>query len=173
MVGTRRRTMTVSDQIVIATDPVTVYREVADPAQMGRWSPENTGAEIATAGRPAPIGTTFVGTNRRGRARWVTECVVTHSDPGVRFAFDVRRIGVRRPVIRSEIATWDYLFEAVEGGTRVTEWWTDGRAGWPDPVAAAFDKVATGGMLFADFQRRNIARTLAALRSALESPPPS
>lgn len=159
--------MNVSDSVVIAADPMELYRQVADPSQMGRWSPENTGADTPP-GVPLEVGARFVGTNRRGRARWSTGCVVTAADPGRRFAFDVREIGLRKPVLRGAIATWDYTFEAEDGGTRVTETWTDGRKRWPDPMAAVFDKVATGGRLFADFQRRNIARTLANLKTDVE-----
>jgi hypothetical protein len=95
--------------------------------------------------------------------------VVTAAEPGRRFAFDVRKIGPRKPLIPGRIASWEYTFEPTEHGTRVTETWLDHRAGWPDWVAAAFDKTATGGRLFSDFQRRNIRRTLAAMKADLES----
>lgn len=166
------REMTVSDSVVISgVHADTVFAEVADPSQMGRWSPENTG----TAG-PGPagvlaVGDVFVGTNRRGRVAWSTRCRVTVAEPGRQFAFRVVAIGVRRPLLKAPIATWEYTFEPVEDGTRVTETWRDDRRGWPDPVAAAFDKSVTGGRLFADFQRRNIARTLAALQTDLQAGP--
>ncbi len=163
------RTMTVSDSIVVAADPKTIYELVADPSQMPRWSPENTSGDVPAPGTPLEAGEEFVGGNRRGRFRWHTRCRVTASDPGERFAFDVFQIGVRTPLIRFRIATWDYTFEPVDGGTKVTETWTDGRAGWPEPVANAFDKVATGGRTFAEFQRRNIAKTLKNLKADLES----
>lgn len=162
------RTMTVQDSVVIAADPLRIYRQVADPSQMGRWSPENTGATVPTPGEPASFGTSFVGTNKRGRARWSTRCTVTAAEPGERFAFDVRQIGPRKPIVRAGIASWEYTFERVEGGTRVTESWTDRRKGWPDLVAAVFDKTVTGGKRFSDFQRRNIERTLANLKADLE-----
>ncbi len=161
--------MQVQDSIVIAAEAQVIYDQVADPSQMGRWSPENRGAEVPTPGQPATTGTSFVGTNRRGRATWVTRCRVTAADPGVRFAFDVREIGLRRPMLKGAIASWSYDFEAVAGGTRVTETWTDRRTGWPDLAAAAFDKIVTGGHLFSDFQRRNIATTLARLKTDVES----
>ena len=161
--------MQVSASVVIAADTQTIYDQVADPAQMPRWSPENTGAPTATSGRPLLVGEVFHGSNRRGRARWHTECVVTAADSGRRFAFDVRKIGARHPFVPAQIASWEYVFEPVEGGTLVTETWRDHRRGWPDWAAAAFDKVATGGRLFADFQRRNIARTLAAMKADFES----
>lgn len=160
--------MQVHDSIVIAADPLTIYRQIADPSQMGRWSPENMGAVVPTPGEPAAVGTSFVGSNRRGRARWVTRCTVTASDPGRRFAFDVTEIGPKRPSLKAPIASWSYDFETVDGGTKVTETWTDNRTGWPDFAASIFDRIVTGGKLFCDFQRRNIAKTLARLKADLD-----
>lgn len=164
------REKTVSDSVVIDADPGTVYAAVSDISQMGRWSPENLGGTIEhAADRPGEltVGTSFVGANRRGRAEWVTGCVVTAADPGRRFTFRVHRIGLRTPRARARIATWDYRFEAVRDGTRVTETWTDDRP-WPDGVALLFDKAATGGSTFAQFQAKNIRRTLDRLKTELE-----
>ncbi len=163
------RDMQVSDSVVIEADALTIYDQVADPTQMSRWSPENTGATTPGAERPLEKGEVFDGSNKRGRARWSTECVVTAAEPGRRFAFDVRKIGPRTPFIPGQIASWEYTFEPVGEGTRVTETWTDRRRGWPDWAAAIFDKTATGGRLFSDFQRRNIKRTLAAMKADFES----
>jgi uncharacterized protein YndB with AHSA1/START domain len=160
------RDLSVSDSVVVAADATTIWEQVADPAQMGRWSPENRGTQGASTG-PLAVGDVFVGRNRRGRARWHTECVVTASEPGRLFAFRVRRIGGRTPRLAAPIATWTWALEPVDGGTRVTETWHDDRRGWPDPVAAVFDTVVTGGSRFADFQRRNIASTLARLQADL------
>ena len=162
------RDMQVHDSVVIDADPHEIYDQVADPTQMARWSPENTGATTSSTGRTLEVGEVFDGSNKRGRARWNTECVVTAADPGQRFGFDVRKIGPRKPILRGRIAAWEYTFEPVDGGTRVTETWTDLREGWPDWAAAAFDKVATGGRLFSDFQRRNIKRTLATMKDDFE-----
>ena len=118
---------------------------------------------------PLTVGEVFDGTNKRGRARWSTECVVTASEPGRTFAFKVRKIGPSSPIIRGRIATWTYDFEPVDGGTQVTETWTDGRKGWPDWLAGGFDKVVTGGKAFADFQRLNIRRTLDRMKTDFES----
>jgi hypothetical protein len=163
------RDMQVSDSIVIDADARTIYDQVADPTQMPRWSPENTGARVRSTGRALEVGEVFDGTNRRGRARWTTECVVTVAEPGREFAFDVRKIGPRTPFIPGGIARWSYTFEPVPGGTRVTESWTDLRKGWPDLVAAAFDRTVTGGRLFSDFQRRNIHRTLTRMKADLDA----
>ena len=159
------RIMQVRGSIVIAAEPLERYEQIADPSQMGRWSPENTGAEVPRPGSPATVGMTFIGTNQRGRARWVTSCTVTEAVPGQRFTFDVTAIGPKKPFLTGSIATWSYRFEPVDGGTLVTESWTDRRTRWPDVVAARFDKLVTSGHLFSDFQRRNIARTLAALQA--------
>lgn len=164
------RTRTVSDRIVVAAEPAAVYDLVSDPTLMGRWSPENRGAVVA---HPRPAGTyegmTFVGRNVRGGATWTTRCVVTAADRGERFAFRVVAIGVGSPRITARNASWEYRFAAVPGGTEVTETWTDDRP-WPDFLAAAFDTVVTRGHRFADFQRKNIARTLASLQKELGAP---
>ncbi|MFD5116167.1 SRPBCC family protein [Streptomyces sp. NPDC058391] len=166
------RTFTVSDSIVIATDASTVYGQVSRPSLMGRWSPENLGATVHDE-REATVGTVFDGHNKRGPARWTTRCTVTAADPGERFAFRVHAIGMRTPRLRGPIATWEYRFEPVPGGTRVTETWTDDRRSWPDAVANAFDRIATRGHTFAAFQTRNIRTTLRNLKRAMEEPPTS
>lgn len=163
------RTMTVSDSIIVSADPETIYAEVSDPSLMGRWSPENRGATMNGDERVAFVGMNFYGHNKRGAFRWTTRCAVTAADPGKRFEFQVRAIGVKTPRIPGRIATWEYRFEQVPGGTEVTETWTDGRTSWPDFLADTFDKVVTGGHKFADFQRRNIHVTLRNLKREMET----
>lgn len=159
--------MRVSDSIEIAVPPAVVYREVADPAQMGRWSPENRGTHEPSRG-PLAVGDEFTGRNRRGNARWSTTCTVTAADPGERFAFRVHRIGPVRPLLRGPIATWEYTFAPTATGTRVTETWQDDRTGWSDAWVARFDRFVTKGRLFHEFQAGNIRRTLARLKAELE-----
>ncbi len=164
------RTFTVSDSIVIRTDTVTVYEQVSDPSRMGRWSPENRGATLPDAWRDgARVGLRFAGHNKRSVFRWTTQCVVTAAEPGERFAFRVSAFGPEKFALTAPVASWEYRFEAVDGGTRVTETWTDDRRAWPTVLANAFDRVATRGSVFADFQRGNIRRTLARLKTALEA----
>ncbi|MGW6725521.1 SRPBCC family protein [Nocardia sp. NPDC055029] len=165
------RIMTVSDSIDIAADPASVYRQVSDPTLMGRWSPENRGAKVTQERESTYVGMEFEGFNKRGAARWVTRCVVIAADPGQRFAFRVEAIGVRRPWLRGGIATWEYRFAPQNGGTRVTETWHDDRGRWPNAVVQVFDRVATGGDTFVEFQRKNIHRTLRNLKQQLESTP--
>ncbi|WP_327657462.1 SRPBCC family protein [Streptomyces sp. NBC_00483] len=162
------RVFTVSDSITIAVSPDAAYEAVSRPADMGRWSPENLGTTDESPAGPAGPGTTFVGRNKRGAFRWTTRCTVTAAEPGHRFAFRVHAIGLSRPFLRGPIATWEYRFEEVGSGTRVTETWTDDRRAWPTFVANAFDRVATSGKTFATFQQRNIEKTLHNLKRELE-----
>jgi len=164
------RIFSVSDSVVIDAAPSTIYAQVSNPALMGRWSPENRGATVHDGRERAYVGMVFDGCNTRGPFSWTTRCTVTAADPGERFAFRVRAIGRKRPLLPGRIATWEYRFQpAAGGGTRVTETWIDDRRAWPDFVAAAFDKAATRGHTFAEFQRRNIRRTLENLKRAIES----
>ncbi|MFF2189551.1 SRPBCC family protein [Streptomyces sp. NPDC058155] len=171
------RTFTVSDSVVIAASPAMVYGRISRPALMGRWSPENLGATVRprrggeSADPDTYVGMVFDGHNKRGPMRWTTRCTVTAADADERFAFRVHAIGIRTPRLRGPIASWEYRLEAVDGGTRVTETWTDDRRSWPDAVAHAFDRVATRGHTFADFQARNIHRTLSNLKRVVEGPP--
>ncbi|MEU6479423.1 SRPBCC family protein [Streptomyces sp. NPDC047017] len=162
------RLFTVSDSIVIDVPPALAYRAVSRPGDMGRWSPENLGTTDTSDQEPAVAGTTFVGRNRRGRFRWVTRCTVTAAEPGRRFAFRVHAIGRDRPRLRGPIATWEYRFEPEGTGTRVTEIWTDDRRSWPAFAAQVFDRIATAGSTFADFQAKNIHITLRNLKRELE-----
>ncbi|MEU6123675.1 SRPBCC family protein [Streptomyces sp. NPDC047123] len=169
------RTFTVSRSILVQAPPSTVYEQVSRPGQMGRWSPENLGANLPDDDGPAPVGLVFEGRNKRGMFRWTTRCTVTAAEPGSRFAFRVHAIGLKHPRLRAPIATWEYRFKEVEGeagacgpATRVTETWTDDRRTWPDFVAAVFDRIATGGRTFAAFQVGNIDRTLRNLKRELE-----
>ncbi|MBE7190230.1 SRPBCC family protein [Jatrophihabitans endophyticus] len=161
--------MTVSDSVVVAVAPEAVYEAVADPTRTGEWSPENLGARVEGDARPGPlpVGTTFVGRNRRRGMRWSTRCRVIDAVPGRSFAFRVEAIGLRTPRLSVPIATWYYDLEPADGGTKVTETWEDNRKSWSDARAARFDRIATGST-FAEFQTRNIATTLARLKAALE-----
>lgn len=162
------RTMQVSDDVVVDAAPDEVWALVADPTRIPAWSPENTGADTPHPG-PLDVGDRFVGHNTRGAVSWATGCTVTASEPGREFAFTVDRYGTAGWRFPAKVASWRFTFEEVEGGTRVTETWRDDRERWPDPVARAFDKVATGGRTFAEFQRRNIRRSLDHLAEAVGS----
>lgn len=162
------REMTVTDSVWIDVSPEAAYDAVSDVTQMGRWSPENTGARLARSADTAYVGLRFVGSNKRGPARWQTGCTVTAAERGRRFAFDVDRYGLAPVLVPVSVASWEYRFEPQDGGTLVTEVWHDGRRRWPDATVRVFDPIVTGHTSFADFQRGNIARTLANLKRELE-----
>lgn len=154
------REFTVSDSIVVNSDVNTLYDAISDPTRTSEWSPENTGATVHEPRESAYVGMVFDGTNKRGRAKWITRCTVTAADPGRTCEFRVHAIGKSAPKIKSANATWRYDFEPVAGGTKVTETWTDDRTKWPDALALVFDKIVTSGKTFPQFQRRNIRKTL-------------
>ncbi len=154
------REFSVSDSAVVNAEADTLYAAISDPTQMGKWSPENLGALVQDPRGGAYVGMVFDGKNKRGRAQWVTRCTVTAAEPGKAFEFRVHAIGVKTPRLKGANATWRYDFESVPGGTKVTETWTDDRTAWPDVLALVFDKIATRGKTFPQFQRRNIAKTL-------------
>ncbi|MGB3370975.1 MAG: SRPBCC family protein [Rhodococcus sp. (in: high G+C Gram-positive bacteria)] len=158
------REFTVSDSVVVNADASELYDAVSDPTKMGSWSPENLGAVVLDPRDSAYVGMTFDGRNKRGRAQWITRSTVTVADPGKAFEFRVHAIGVKTPRIKAANATWRYDFDSVPGGTKVTETWTDDRRKWPDALAFVFDKIVTSGKTFPQFQRRNIAKTLANLQ---------
>lgn len=104
-----------SESVEIAASPNEIFEAVRRLERMGEWSPENAGGEW-TIGDGSSPGDTFLGTNRIGDREWQAPAEVTRSEPGVAFAFTV-------PSSENPMADWGYAFEAIDGGTRVTESW--------------------------------------------------
>lgn len=165
------RTTTVSESVHISAPPDVVYEKVSDPRNMGRWSPENTGATLIDS-PPLKVGDAFWGTNRRGLMRWATYCRVTAAEPGRRFAFEVlgQRVGGgESPRLRFDIATWQFEMHEVDGGTRLTETWKDERDSTLfGRVTRRIDRMVTGGRSFPDLHRDNIKETLNAIKREVE-----
>ncbi|MGW2180322.1 SRPBCC family protein [Streptomyces sp. NPDC001732] len=155
---------TVSETTRIAVPPAVVYEAVAEVTNMGRWSPECTGAEITGAtggGSGTAVGTRFTGRNQGAKGRpWSTACTVTAAVPGERFAFEVRAAGML-------VAEWSYAFEPEENGasTRVTETWVD-RRGRLITVASS---LVTGVRDRATHNRESMKVTLQRLKKELEA----
>jgi hypothetical protein len=104
--------------------------------------------------------------------RWTTRCVVTAAEPGRRLAFQVvgqMMGGKDQPRLRFPIATWEYRFEPVDGGTKVTETWTDdrGSSGF-GRGSRRLDRIFTGGSTFPELTARNIEATLTRLKNDIE-----
>ena len=177
------RTKSVSESVVIGADPLVVYEQISDPRNYGRWSPENVGATLL-AGAPTGSyeGMEFNGHNRNNRRlrgawnlampRWTTRCVVTAAEPSKRFAFAVvgqMMGGKEKPRLPFGIATWEYRLDELEGGTRLTETWTDDRdSSLFGRASRMADRVFSGGPTFPEFQKRNMRTTLDRIKSDLE-----
>jgi hypothetical protein len=140
----------------VAATPDAVYAMVSDVTRMGSWSPETTSCRWLGGATGPAVGARFRGTNKRGPLLWQTTCTVTAAEPGRRFAFDVT-FGP------APISSWSYDLEPIgDGGTRVTESWSDRRH-------AAMRLASVPAMGIRDraaHNRRRMQATLAALKSA-------
>lgn len=147
-----------TESIFVNRPPKAVYDLVADVTRMGEYSPickacwwddDNHG-----------VGAWFTGRNETPERTWETRSQVVAAEPGSEFAFQVGGDKVR----------WGYRFEAVDGGTRVTESW--------DFLPAGIDMFHErfGDNAQAEINQRTEAAhtsmpaTLAAIKAAAESP---
>ena len=96
---------------VIPAEPQALYAIVTEVGRMGELSPETRSTQWVEGDGPV-VGARFKGRNKLGWLSWTTIATVTEAEPGARFAFEIS------PPSRT---TWTYTFEAVPGGTRVTE----------------------------------------------------
>lgn len=106
-----------STSVVVSATPEGIYGLVSDLPRMGEWSPECQRVEWEHGSSGPVQGATFVGHNRggpRGIMKWSRRGRVLVADPGREFAFVTEEGG-------HESTVWRYRFEAVEGGTRITE----------------------------------------------------
>lgn len=93
-----------------------VWDLVADVRNTGRFSPETFEAEWLDGATGPELGAKFRGHVRRneiGPVYWTT-CRVTACEPSREFGFEVL-VGDR------PVNNWHYRFDAVDGGTDVTE----------------------------------------------------
>lgn len=102
---------TASVSLEIDAPPDVLYDLVTDVTRMGEWSPECTVCEWK--GEPGKVGSTFVGRNRRGIARWSTTARVLAADRPREFRFATLSGG-------DPSTEWTYRFEG-DGPTTVTE----------------------------------------------------
>jgi Polyketide cyclase / dehydrase and lipid transport len=109
-----------SECVEIKAPAQTIYQLVANMPRMGDWSPECHQVEWLEGFTGPAKGASFIGHNRGGPGglmKWSRRGRVLCADPGREFAFVTEEGG--RPSTE-----WRYLFEPVEGGTRVTELYT-------------------------------------------------
>jgi uncharacterized protein YndB with AHSA1/START domain len=133
-----------------------VYDLLSDVTTMGRYSPENTGAEWLDRATGPAVGARFKGTNRIGSMRWSTKPTITAADRGRLFEFEVP--GRAR-------ATWTYRFDPVPGGVRVTESVRQDRA-TPFPIRLLQRRAGVTDR--AEHLRAGIATTLDRVAAAAE-----
>lgn len=139
----------------IAAPAEQLYDMVSDLPRMGEWSPENQGGKWIKGATGPAVGARFQGVNAHGSKRWTTTCVIEQADRGKAFAFRVN-VG---PI---KVARWTYDFEPAEGGTRVTESWTDQR-NWFAKLAGGKASGVTDRLAH---NRAGMETTLAALEAA-------
>lgn len=145
------------DSIVIAASPEQLYDMIADVTRMGEWSPVCTSCWWDEGQGPA-VGSWFTGRNELPDRTWETRSQIVAAEPGQEFAWAVGGDNVR----------WGYAFEAVDGGTKVTESWQVLPAGvaW---FRERFGDDADNQLdIRADLARTGIPATLAAIKAAAE-----
>ena len=148
---------TVSVSRDIAADAGVLYDLVADVTRMGEWSPENTACTYKEGFDGPVVGAEWLGDNVHGEFEWQTEGRVTEAERGEVFAFDAK-------VGDFVFAKWRYEFEAIDGGTRVTERALDLR---PEKVKSM--SLQMSGVDDRDARNREtMEATLAALAAAAE-----
>lgn len=158
------REWVIEESIRVDAAPERVYEALADPGRMPDWSPEVFAVKVLGR-RPVTEGTRFVGFNRIGARVWFTVCRVSAAVPGGVFAFRVSSFGL-------PVALWGYRLEAVDGGTRVTEYWEDlRREGRKGAAVSLLGRVFTGvrSDRRAELNRAGMRATLQRVKAAIEA----
>jgi uncharacterized protein YndB with AHSA1/START domain len=148
----------VVEKTSIAAPPLQVWELVSDVTRMGEWSPETTSCRWEKVATGAQVGARFSGSNRNGRRRWATSCLVTAADPGRLFVFEVSSLGLR-------VAEWSYALEVDGDGCTLTETMVDQRG----PAMRVIGRWGTGVADRATHNRAGMVKTLAALKRVAES----
>ena len=144
-------------RIEIAATPQQVYAVVSDLTRMGEFSPECRSVEwLDGATGPVP-GARFVGRNQGGPMTWSRHGRVVNAEAGREFSFVTEEGG-------RDSTLWTYRFHPAGPGTAVTESY---EVRWIPWWMHVVDAVT--------FRRqqltRNMAKTLARLKTIIESPP--
>jgi hypothetical protein len=104
--------LTYSDSVVVRSSPEALYDLVSDVTRTGEWSPVCT-ACWWDEGHSAQVGSWFTGRNEVPGRTWESRSRVVVADRGREFAF----------LVGGKLVRWGYVFDPVDGGTRVTESW--------------------------------------------------
>jgi Polyketide cyclase / dehydrase and lipid transport len=149
----------VRESLAVAATADTVYDLVADLPRMGEWSPECERVTWRGGATCAERGAQFLGHNRAGSIRWMTQGEVVTAERGRHLAFEIRFGPLK-------VARWEYFIvpdDADPTSCTVVEEWTDRRPPW---YAAPADK-AFGSR--AKTNHRGMETTLANLKRAAEA----
>jgi uncharacterized protein YndB with AHSA1/START domain len=136
-----------------------VYDLVADLPRMGEWSPECERVTWRGGATHAVEGAHFLGHNRAGVVRWMTQGEVVTVVPGRNLAFEIS-FGLLK------IARWEYFIvpdDDDDSTCTVVEEWTDRRPLW---YRAPADRAFGSRM---KINHRGIVQTLANLKLAAET----
>jgi len=146
-----------SESITIAASPEAVYSLVSDVTRMGEWSPICKACwwDDDTRGE----GAWFTGRNEVGDRSWETRSMVVVDAPGEEFAFTVGGDRTR----------WGYTFEAVEGGTLVTESWNFLQPAVDDYLERFGDETEAVIGQRAETATEGMRETLAAIKQVAEA----
>jgi len=148
-----------SESLSIAAPAGVVYDLVADLPRMGEWSPECERVTWLGGARCAAEGAHFLGHNRAGWVRWMTQGEVVAVEPGRHLAFEISFGPLR-------IARWEYRIvpdDDKHATCTVVEEWTDRRPLW---YRAPADRALGSRMRT---NRRGMVETLANLKLAAEA----
>jgi len=148
-----------SESRTVAAPADLVYGLVADLPRMGEWSPECERVTWRGGATCAAAGAQFIGHNKAGAVRWMTQGEVVVAEPGRHLAFEITFGPLK-------IARWAYVIapgDADPSSCTVTEEWTDRRPGWYRGPA---DR-ALGSRL--KINRRGMVETLANIKVAAET----
>ena len=159
--------LTHSDSAIVARSPEDLYAMVSDITRMGDWSPICKACWWDEGDGPR-VGAWFTGRNELPERTWETRSEVVAADPGREFAWVVN-VQPTETSAGASVSRWGYTFEAVDGGTEVTESWEflpSGRElfaqrfgdGAPAQIADRYEKA-----------KRGIPETLAAIKRAAEA----
>jgi len=151
------------ESLAVSAPADAVYDLVADLPRMGEWSPECERVTWRGGATSAAKGAQFLGYNRAGSIRWMTQGDVVTAESGRHLAFEIH-FGLLN------IARWEYFIvpdDADPSSCTVVEEWTDRRPGW---YAASADK-AFGSR--AKTNHRGMQETLANLKLAAEDAQPT
>ena len=149
----------VRESLAVAATADRVYDLVADLPRMGEWSPECERVAWRGGATHAAKGAQFLGYNRAGSVRWMTQGEVVTAERGRHLAFEIHFGPLK-------IARWEYFIvpdDADPSSCTVVEEWTDRRPGW---YAGPADKVFGPR---AKTNRRGMEKTLANLKLAAEA----